>query len=369
VLFDARMLNVSGIGIYIQNLIKECLLASPELSYVLVGDPSEIQPYIGDLDNAQLGKRIDIVKMIQPIYSAGEQFSLARIMRQYKQSCDIVHFPHFNAPWLMPERAVVTIHDIIHFLFPQFYPQWRLSLAKQVMKNTLRKAERIIAISASAAHDLRDMLPGDQLTEKTRIIYQGKSPLFYPQSHDAVAQFKAQHQLGSYILYVGTRKLHKNLGRMVQAYARLKNDFLELQLVVVGNKSPEDEIGLWKERLGITGIVESPWVSMTQLSLFYCGAEALIVPSLYEGFGLPPLEAMACGTPVVVSKTSSLPEVVGDAGIFFDPYDVEDMSSGLRRFLTDSVLRKKSILRGLDQAALFSWEKTAGIPPGDHVRN
>jgi glycosyltransferase involved in cell wall biosynthesis len=129
--------------------------------------------------------------------------------------------------------------------------------------------------------------------------------------------------------------------------------------VIVGQKNSEDEIGFWKDKLGIKGIVELPWVSQAQLPLFYCGAEALIVPSLHEGFGLPPLEAMACGTPVVVSRTSSLPEVVGDAGIFFDPYNVEDMGSGLRGVLTDSVLRKESIRQGLRQAALFSWEKTA----------
>ncbi len=360
IFLDARMLHVSGIGIYIQNLLQESLGAVPEHSFLLAGDPEEIEQFTVDHNDLAGINRVEAVKFKRPIYGPGEQIYGSLLAGKYGPDCDILHFPHFNAPWFLPPSSVVTVHDLIHFLLPQFYAGWRVKLARQVLKNAVNKAARIIVISASTARDLQAMFPDEDIEPKIRIIYQGKSDYFHPLPEETAAQFKEQQKLGRYILYVGTRKRHKNLGRMVQAYARLLDDFPDLLMVAVGQGSDqEDELAFWRNKLGIKGIIEYPRITQTQLLPLYCGAEALVVPSLYEGFGLPPLEAMACGTPVVVSYTSSLPEVVGDAGIYFDPYNVDDMVNSIRQVISNRIFRKELSRKGLQQAEHFAWKKTA----------
>ena len=170
----------------------------------------------------------------------------------------------------------------------------------------------------------------------------------------------------SYILYVGSERRRKNLGRLFEAFAALKPELPELKLVKIGSagrsKKFRDDTIKQLSSLGIAGdVIFVDHISELELAYYYSSATLLAYPSLYEGFGFPPLEAMACGCPVVTSNTSSLPEVVGEAGIMVDPYDTSSLVRAMRRVLTDSGLRNDMVRRGLEQAKKFSWERTAEL--------
>jgi len=177
-----------------------------------------------------------------------------------------------------------------------------------------------------------------------------------------VLAFKRRHGIENYILYVGNRKPHKNIGRLLEAFSIIKRDHKTLQLILIGEKFPErDPVNEWREKSGFkgNGIQEVTEVSDETLQQYYCSAKLLVNPSLNEGFGFPPLEAMACGVPVVVSKISSLPEVCGDAALYVNPYNISDMVMKIQMALEDEGLRSELIQKGLKQACSFSWKRCA----------
>ncbi|MGE5392023.1 MAG: glycosyltransferase family 4 protein [Deltaproteobacteria bacterium] len=356
ILMDSRMLYSSGIGRYIRCILSGMARLDEDFSFDLRGDPAEFYRFINEeqVDH----RRFDHRTYTPAIYGFREQVE-GSLRLQAKHS-DIVHIPHFNAPWLMPDSCVVTVHDLIPFKFAERHNPLRVKAGLQVLKNAVEKAARIIVVSDATASDLIQLFPSNRVKAKIRRTYLGVSEMFHPLGRAEIEHFKLQNDLGDYVLYVGNRLPHKNLGRLARAMSILQGDFPGLQLVVAGKRFLENDDLDEARRSGQCGpIIEWGTAGDDELVKLYSGARVLAFPSLLEGFGLPAIEAMACGTPVVVSNIGSLPEVAGSGGICVDPYKVEDIARGIHKVLSDSSLRSRLSEHGLEQASRFRWEDTA----------
>ncbi len=358
ILIDSRMIYNTGIGRYIQSLILEGIQYSDQVTFIMAGKPDQIKPFCEANFVSDKICQIETVPFNSSLYSWGEQLKGGYQLVRCSEA-DVVHIPHFNGPWFLPDSSVITLHDLIPFLHIEHRNYFKLTAGKQVLRNVLRKAARVIVISEHTRADLIKMFPDLSLDHKVRLIYQGVSKKFVPSPDHEVEAFKKEYGLGRYILYVGNRSAHKNLGRLLKAYQLLQADFPEVQLVIAGgHQKGENEVGLLIRQMGLNGVREWERISDRTLLNLYSGAEVFVFPSLYEGFGLPPLEAMACGTAVVAAHTSSVPEVVGEAGIYVDPYDAESIAGGIAKLLGDSCLRDRLRQKGLKRAAMFTWENT-----------
>lgn len=349
--FDARMFYNSGIGRYSRNLCSYLLKGAFRLKVLLAGDIGEIKRF------ARENKIVidDVVSYTSPIYSLSEQIEGSWLAFKYKRSVSLFHYPHFNIPWFIPDKGIVTIHDLIHLHFPEYFGRLRAKMARQLFIRVCKKARRIITVSESTRRDLLHLAP--DASDKIRVIHNGVSELFKPISREHLHTFLQEKGLGRYILYVGSGRPHKNATRVLSVFEIVKDRFPDLKLVLIGEKMGESE-EIKKVTMGLGNrVVLLEGVSDDELLLYYNGAEVFIFPSLYEGFGFSPLEAMACGTPVITSDTSSLPEVVGDAGIMVNPADNKEITDALIGLLQNSDLRGMLSERGLKRASLFTWER------------
>jgi len=256
---------------------------------------------------------------------------------------------------------VVTIYDLSFLLYPESFKRFKRFYLGLFTRLSARRARRIIAISESTKRDVVRLLGVSP--EKVEVIYCGTDGAFRPLPEDRVAAFRSKRGLPErFILFVGTIEPRKNVTRLIEAFSTLRPcDFANLKLVIGGAKGwSYQDVFARVEELGLGGEVMFPgYIPVSELPLWYNAAELFVYPSLYEGFGLPPLEAMACGTPVVTANTSSLPEVVGEAGLTVDPLDIEGLAEAMRRVLGDEALRQEMRERGLQRARDFSWTKTA----------
>jgi glycosyltransferase involved in cell wall biosynthesis len=268
---------------------------------------------------------------------------------------DLLFVPAHVLPLVRPRRTVVTIHDLGYLFFPQAHPlRRRLELHWSTGWNA-RVASRVIAVSQATRDDLVQHYHVPP--ERIRVVYHGVEARFRPTADPAA--LARYHLPGRYLLYLGTLQPRKNLERLLEAYARLP---LEAPpLVLAGAKGWYfGRIATALAALGLAGRVLLPgYIADADVPAVLSAATALLYPSLYEGFGLPALEAMACGTPVVVANASSLPEVVGQAGLLIDPLRVEEITAAIQRLLTDEGLRAELGRRGQERARLFSWERCA----------
>jgi len=287
-----------------------------------------------------------------------EQLVQPGVLRQI--GADIVHGPAFVGPLLAPCPVVVTIHDLSFMRFPaMFRPANRLYLTV-LTRLSARRARRLIAVSAHAAAETTRLLGVPP--ERVDVVYHGVDPAFRPLPADEVAAFRQRRGLPErFVLFVGTLEPRKNLVRLVEAFARVHKNGGRAGLVLAGGKGwLYDELFAKVEAMGLSRAVIFPgYVMNDELPLWYNSATVLAYPSVYEGFGLPVLEAQACGTPVLTSNVSSLPEAAGDAALMVDPYDVEALAAGLKRLLTDESLRHELRKRGLAHAREFVWSHTA----------
>jgi glycosyltransferase involved in cell wall biosynthesis len=270
---------------------------------------------------------------------------------------------HATEHLLLPLRSiptVLTIHDLVFRYLPEHHKplnRWYLNLALPLY---CRRASHIIAVSDCTRRDL--VAAYDLPPEKITVIHEAADPCFRPQSPEAVDGALARYDLPDhYLLFVGTVEPRKNLTRLLDAFEVVHAEGLADGLVIVGKRGwLYDDFFARLERSSVRDVVLFPgYVPDEDLSAIYTGAQAFVLPSLYEGFGLPVLEAMACGAPVACSNTSSLPEIAGDVALFFDPHDVSAIVNILRRLLSDADLRKFLRQRGLEQAAMFSWNRVA----------
>lgn len=270
---------------------------------------------------------------------------------------------HATEHLLLPLRGVptvLTVHDLIFRHLPQYHKplnRWYLNLT---MPLYCRRATRIIAISEATRRDLIAAygLPA----EKIRVVYEAADERFCPQPPEVVAALRAAYGLPErYVLFVGTIEPRKNLDRLLAAFETIYAAGESDALVIAGKRGwLYDDFFARLERSSARQAVLFPgFVADEDLPALYAGAQTLVLPSLYEGFGLPVLEAMACGTPVICSNSSSLPEIAGAAALLVDPADIAALATALSRVLTDPALREQMAAAGLVQAARFSWGQTA----------
>ncbi len=311
-----------------------------------------------DKYSQEIAERLGVKQIATSRYlSFSEGYRLSKVIRDEP---DVVHLPNQNFArfaYFRKNPYVVTVHDLIRFYFG-FDPE---TLAERIwLKLDIRGVKRASHLIATSQNTKDDLIKYMKIPEnKISLIYNGiDRSIFKP--YDVRLRLLDK----PYILYVGSERPRKNLGGLYQAFAILKKEFPDLKLLKVGPVGRHEKYRRNSEkqlkRLGIRrDVAFIDYVSEQDLASYYCSAELLAYPSLYEGFGLPPLEAMSCGCPVVTSNVSSLPEVVGEAGIMVDPRDIAGLAQAMRRVLTDSKLRNGMVRRGLEQAKKFSWEKTA----------
>ncbi len=355
VAIDARKLHDFGIGTYIRNLLRQLARLDRDTDYVLLCHEA-------DLDVAErLGPNFRSVLESSPNYSLREQIHLPWVLRQLRP--DLFHAPHYVLPAAVRCRSVVTIHDCIHLMFPQYLPnRAAYAYAHASMWSAARRADRILTVSEASKRDILHFFRVPP--EKVEVVYNAIDEHFWitpPAEH--VARVRERYQLNhQFVLYVGNIKPHKNLVRLIEAFDALRRGPVheDLKLLIIGDeisKLPALRRAVHAHKLH-KQVRFLGYLPNETLAVLYRLASVFAFPSLYEGFGLPPLEAMASGTPVVTSNVSSLPEVTGDAAVLVDPYDVDSIADGLRRVLTDPLLAAEMRRKGLQRAREFSWEQS-----------
>jgi glycosyltransferase involved in cell wall biosynthesis len=354
VAIDARKLHDFGIGTYIRNLLRQLARIDQHTEYVLLCRDADLG--IG----AQLGTNFRTVLEPSPNYSLREQIHVPWVLRRERP--DVYHAPHYVLPVAVPCRSVVTIHDCIHLMFPQYLPnRAAYAYARATMWAAARRSDRILTVSEASKRDILHFF--NVPPEKIVVVYNAIDEHFWVTPGDeAIARVRERYQLDhKFVLYVGNIKPHKNLVRLIEAFAELRTSEAEdLKLLIIGDeisRLPALRRAVHKHKLH-KHVRFLGYLPDDTLAILYRLASAFAFPSLYEGFGLPPLEAMASGTPVVTSNQSSLPEVTGDAAVLVDPYDVESIVDGLRRVLGDPALAADLGRRGQERAREFSWERS-----------
>jgi glycosyltransferase involved in cell wall biosynthesis len=291
-------------------------------------------------------------------YSIGEIVMFGRQIK--KEHVDVFHEPHYTLPIGLRDCSVVTINDMIHVRFPEFFNLAQRGYAYAMIRHALAHSRIVITISDFTKNDILRSFGVKE--EKIRAIPLGVGAEFRPRRDDAVLGLFRQkfHLQNEYILYVGNTKPHKGIGTLLEAYKGI-HPRGELDLVFVGGSVMEDPILSQQiDRLDVSSrIHDLGRIASDDLISAYNGARCLVMPSLYEGFGLPVLEAMACGTPVITSDAAALPEVVGDSGLMFKAGNSHELMGVLQDLIRDHQLEKELIQKGLKRAQRFTWRNTA----------
>ena len=370
IVIDARRLKDFGIGTYIRNLTHALGAIDAVNHYILVVRPGDQTELAAFPDNFEL-----------VTYSRADSHILDNVtfpwfLRRF--SADLFHIPHHNVPLCMPKPYVATVHDLSALLYDGD-SGWSGQFRKYRVRRGLLRSNRVFAVSTATRRDVENFLgiPPERLQQ----IYNAPDPRFVDPGpadgagegdQDARRRYRdrtlERYQIHyPYVLYVGHIRPQKNIPRLVEAFAVLLGEvsnhpeYKDLRLIIIGDeisRYPAVRQAVMRSR--VEGAVRFlGFVPVETLRVFYEAAAVFALPSLYEGFGLPPLEAMAAGTPVVTANVSSLPEVVGDAAVLVNPENVFDIARGLRDALLDEPLRAALIERGYVQLKRFSWDTTA----------
>ena len=352
---DGRALTTlrTGGGCYTYHLLKELIKKTGGDKYLVCAH----KKIITDLAAENLDFRIDRF----PLGILWQHAGLPRTL--VREKADLLHSPLFTLPHNLPCPGIVTIFDLTTLLFPHLHNmKVRLSL-RFAMKSSARRAKKIIAISESTRRDILKYLQVEE--NKIEVIYPGVSDSFYPMDSIDRGKIRQKYAGGTrYMLHVGTLEPRKNLEFLIDVYNELLKDKSfsgKLNLVLAGMRGWGYKNLFRKvEQLGIKDkVFFTEYVPEGEMPFLYNAAEVFVFPSLYEGFGLPVLEAMASGIPIVTSSTSSLPEVVGGAGMVINGWRKEEWTGALAKMLTDNGVKKDYAERGIRQARKFSWEKCA----------
>ena len=351
---DVRKLHDFGIGTYIRNLLKQLARLDQETNFVLLCRPDDREGL------ASLGRNFRPLPAAARNYSIAEQITVPLALA--RERVDLFHAPHYVLPPLVTCLSVVTIHDCIHLMFPQYLPN-RLAhtYARTSIVMAAKRSTRILTVSESSKRDILRFV--NVPAEKIDVIYNAYDERFgiEPREED-VNRVRERYQLhDEFVLYAGNVKPHKNLARLIEAFHLVRNRGMDrLKLVMIGDdisKYADLRRAVHRHQLH-SHVRFLGYLPEATLTVMYRLAALFVFPSLYEGFGLPPLEAMASGTPVVTSNVSSLPEVAGDAACLVDPYNPEAIADAIYRVLTEESLRLDLKRRGAAQARKFSWEES-----------
>jgi glycosyltransferase involved in cell wall biosynthesis len=343
---DCRMLDFSGIGTYIRSVVPRIVRLRPEWQFVLIGPEARMREMDWTRSN-----NVTVIPSTVPIYGIGEQFALLRCI---PRGTDLLWVPHYNIPVLYRGNVLVTVHDVLHLAMPQYAKGiLKQTYARAMFRAVRRHARAVICDSDFTVAELQRLTPLSH--QIVRRIYDGVDDAWFH-----VPEAPSPHAR-PYLLYVGNVKPHKNLRTLLDAFGLVRDTIAE-DLVIVGKRegfmSGDDNIAEYARDLG-DRVVFTGYVSDEVLHQYVAHAVALVFPSLYEGFGLPAVEAMAAGCPVVASTAASIPEVCGDAALYCDARDADDMASKMTRIVEDAGLRESLRQRGRQRAQMYSWDACA----------
>lgn len=352
---DARMYGKGfGLARYIETLVHGLEKHTSPFSFILYMKPEAIEQYRAS------GGTFDVIEAPYQWYGWEEQTVFLSLLN--KGNHDLIHFPHWNVPIGYRDRFVVTIHDLTMFHFSRYeattrsYPVFWLKdrVHRMVVKHAVRQAREIITTSQFTKSDIASTL--GIANEKISVIYQAPSVLEGNKESWEVLQSKYDVR-PPYVLYVGSAYPHKNLKRLVDAWKIVAENFPAHELILIGKPSKfYADLLCYIGKMNIPNVRTIGFVEDENLRLFYKHAEAVVFPSLYEGFGLPPLEAMMEGTPVISSNASCLPEVVGEGAYYVDPEDSNHIAQGISTVLGNPDIRAELRIKGRAHARSFSSE-------------
>jgi len=358
VAIDIRRMTEFGIGTYIRNVVRTLACLDRESKYFLIGSPARFA------ECGSLGSNFHAIELTERDDTLKGNLAFRAIVGRL--GCDLVHVPHlFWIPRGLGCPYVITVHDLLeHMYSSRDASSLRRNLHFYLTRRVLRRAARVIAVSQFTKNEIEKLLaiPDDRI----EVVYNAIDERFlHGHATEADRELIAQRYLVNYpfILYAGAIRPHKNVVRIIEAFSALKSELQkqqvmpDLKLIIIGDDlSSHPRLRRTVVRSGVQNDVRFlGFVPIDVLRIFYDVAKVFVFPSLYEGFGLPPLEAMAHGTPVVTSNTSSLPEVAGNAGLLVNPENVFEIRRGLQRALLDPALRAQMKQRGYEQAQRFSW--------------
>src|SRR5690348_12738586 len=361
VAIDIRRAGDFGIGTYIRNIVNQFARTDEETEYLLIGQQHR---HLLQLDS--LPGNFKLLEYASTPGSLRTHVHLPFLLR--KHGVDILHMPWFYAPAVVPTRLVMTIHDLTDVLAPPvgatpLVQAGRLYFARRA----LARANRIMAVSHSSKRELSRVFGVPE--GKIEVVYNALDERFLrePMPDDGDRVLERHAVSDPFVLYAGNIKPQKNLPRLIEAFAVAKADlrnhpqYAGLKLLLIGDSGEEhSDLRRAVLRSRVQGEVRFlGFVPHPVLRVFYSRASAFLFPSLYEGFGLPPLEAMAHGTPVLTSSASSLPEVFADAAMLVNPENVFEIARGIRQILTEDVTREALIRRGHELVRKYSWERSA----------
>ncbi len=340
-----------GIQVYTRNLLEELIaLESPHTFVLLYRDPAFLGTYAGR-------PRVEEVVLPFPTKLLWDQMAVPRAARRL--GLDIIVNPKLSVPLLAPCPTVFTLHGAEQFAVPQIFARSDRIYTAMMMPIYCRRAAAVISTTKMGVDEIVRYVGAER--QKLHPVHEAAHPRFRHLDRAACAAIKERHRLPDrFILFVGGLNPLKNFSNLLRAYRLLSTDFPHALVAVgflrwkyEGDVALIDELGLGER------VVRPGFVPDDDLPAIYSLADALVLPSLYEGFGIPILEAMASGCPVVTTTTGCSPEVAGDAAILVDPYDPEDIARGIRRVIVEPELRRSLIERGLARAREFSWERAA----------
>ncbi len=359
VAIDIRRAGDFGIGTYIRNVVRELARQDRSTRYLLIGRPEHTEEF------GPLPGNFELLRYPAEPGSFRTHFHLPLVLRQWR--VDLLHMPWFYAPAVVPCRLVITVHDLTDLVHgPAGAPvvqAGRMHFARRA----LAKASRILAVSNAARSELVRVFAIDE--GKIDVIHNALDERFvreaYPADEAAILERHAVNH--PFVLYAGNIKPQKNLPRLIEAFAVAKEElrgqtrFANLKLLLIGDelaKHPDLRRAVVRARVR-EDVRFLGFVPHSVLRVFYKRALAFLFPSLYEGFGLPPLEAMAHGTPVLASAIAALSEVFGEAALLVNPENVFEIARGIRQLLTDEALRQELIAQGYERVRHYSWERAA----------
>lgn len=345
--FDARMLGFSGIGTQVEHTLSELIRRKQPVT-IPIGRKDQLEKLLPNYTG-------EVIEFTKPIYSLSEQIQFPK-----PPSDAILHIPHYAAPIRWLSKSVVMVHDLIHLQSDEFSaPHLRL-YAWFVLKTVAKRAKAIITVSNYTKDCLIERFP--EAADRVTVIHNGiDHNVFFPAGGREIADFKKKFDLpDSFFLCVGIGKRHKNVDFVIRSLSALwKNSEIDLPLVLAGTGgSIPNYVQEAIRETDVSSFVKvMPFLDESELRELYSSATALIMPSLIEGFGFPAVEAMACGTPVIVSNRASLPEICGKAGLYFDSEDETDLQEKIIELVKRPSLADRMVAAGINQSSRFTWKE------------